>query len=145
MHVIDILRVKGRDVLFLSAEANMLDAAVLLASKRVGAVIIRDEAGKVAGILSERDVVRAVAQENVRALALPVSNYMTRQVTTCTEADSVERLMGVMTEGRFRHIPVVDGEATLCGLISIGDVVKSHVEETTREASNLREFIAAAG
>ncbi len=145
MHVIDILGAKGRDVMFLPADANILDATVLLAAKRIGAVVVKDASGGIAGILSERDVIRAIATENVRALAQPVATYMTRQVATCTEADSVEALMEMMTQGRFRHVPVVDGAGQLCGIISIGDVVKTHVEETTREASNLREFIAAAG
>lgn len=145
MQVIDILRHKGRDVVFLPADANMSDASVLLAAKRIGAVVIKDERGGVAGILSERDVVKAIATESVRALARPVSAFMTRSVATCSEGDSVEALMQMMTEGRFRHVPVIDAEGLLIGLISIGDVVKAHVEETTREASNLREYIAAAG
>jgi CBS domain-containing protein len=70
---------------------------------------------------------------------------MTQSVATCSELDTVEALMAMMTQGRFRHVPVVDEAGKLCGLISIGDVVKAHIEETTREASNLREFIAAAG
>jgi CBS domain-containing protein len=145
MQVIDILRAKGRDVTFLPADANLLDAVVLLAAKRIGAVVVKDASGGVAGILSERDVMRALATENVRALAQPIGTYMTRAVITCSEADSVEALMEMMTQGRFRHLPVVDGAGLLCGIVSIGDVVKAHDEETTREASNLREFIAAAG
>ena len=145
MQVIDILNAKGRDVMFLLADANILDAVVLLAAKRIGAVVVKDASGGIAGILSERDVMRALATENVRALALPVATYMTRAVATCSETDSVEALMGMITQGRFRHVPVVDGAGQLCGIVSIGDVVKAHVEETTREASNLREFIGAAG
>jgi CBS domain-containing protein len=144
MQVIDILRHKGRDVVSLPADANVSDATVLLAAKRIGAVVVRDELGRVAGILSERDVVKAVATESVRALARPVAAFMTRAVATCRETDSVEELMAMMTEGRFRHVPVLDDAGELVGLVSIGDVVKSHIEETTREASNLREFIVAA-
>lgn len=145
MQVIEILRQKGREVVSLSSDASLSDATRLLATKRIGAVVIRDEAGGIAGMLSERDVVRAVAAESVRALAQPVNHYMTRQVATCQEQDTVEELMAMMTQGRFRHVPVLDGQGRLCGLISIGDVVKMHIEETTREASNLREYIAAAG
>jgi CBS domain-containing protein len=144
MQVIDILRHKGRDVVFLPADANVSDATVLLAAKRIGAVVIKDERGGVAGILSERDVVKALATESVRALARPVSAFMTHAVATCSETDTVEVLMEMMTEGRFRHVPVVDGDGLLIGLISIGDVVKAHVGETTREAENLREYIVAA-
>ena len=145
MQVIDILRQKGRDVMFLTADANLSDATVLLAAKRIGAVVVKNDSGGVAGILSERDVVRALAVESVRALVQPIATYMTQSVATCTELDTVEALMEMMTQGRFRHVPVVDDSGKLCGLISIGDVVKAHIEETTREASNLREFIAAAG
>ena len=145
MQVIDILRQKGRDVVFLTADANLSDATILLAAKRIGAVVVKSATGGVAGILSERDVVRALAVERVRALVQPISTYMTQSVATCTELDTVEALMEMMTQGRFRHVPVVDDSGKLCGLISIGDVVKAHIEETTREASNLREFIAAAG
>jgi len=145
MQVIDILRQKGRDVVFLTADANLSDATILLAAKRIGAVVVKSDSGGVAGILSERDVVRALAVESVRALVQPIATYMTQSVATCTELDTVEALMEMMTQGRFRHVPVVDDSGKLCGLISIGDVVKAHIEETTREASNLREFIAAAG
>lgn len=145
MQVIDILRHKGREVTFLPLDANLSDATILLSAKRIGAVLIRDEAGGIAGILSERDVVRALAAESVRALALPVSKYMTRAVATCSEGDTVDDLMEMMTTGRFRHVPVLDNQGELCGIISIGDVVKMHVEETAREASNLRQYIAAAG
>ncbi len=145
MQVIDILNRKGRDVTSLPPDANLSDATILLAAKRIGAVVITDPAGSIGGILSERDVVRALATESVRALALPVSNYMTRTVATCLEGDSLEDLMEMMTQGRFRHVPVQNAEGRLCGIISIGDVVKTLIEETTREASNLRQYIAAAG
>jgi CBS domain-containing protein len=129
----------------LPPDANMSDATILLAAKRIGAIIIKDDTGAIAGILSERDVVRALAAESVRALALPVSKYMTRPVATCEEGDSIEVLMEMMTQGRFRHVPVVNSQGQLAGIISIGDVVKSRIEETTREATNLRQYIAAAG
>ncbi|NIK88515.1 CBS domain-containing protein [Rhizomicrobium palustre] len=129
----------------LPLDANLSDATIVFAAKRIGAVVIRDEAGGLAGILSERDVVRALAAESVRALALPVTKYMTSPVATCVEADTVDYLMEMMTQGRFRHVPVLDAQNQIAGIISIGDVVKTHVEETTREASNLRQYIAAAG
>ena len=143
MQVVEILRRKGREVVSLPAEANLLEASVLMAAKRIGAVLIAEPSGGIAGILTERDMVRALAQETVRALAQPVSAHMTRAVATCRETDSVEALMEMMTQGRFRHVPVLDEAAKLCGLISIGDVVKAHIEETAREASHLRAFIGA--
>jgi CBS domain-containing protein len=81
----------------------------------------------------------------VSALARPVAAYMTRAVATCTEADSVDDLMEMMTRGRFRHVPVVDGHDRLQGIVSIGDVVKSRIEETVREVVTLREYISASG
>jgi CBS domain-containing protein len=145
MQVIQILREKGHEVVALSSEATLSQAANLLAQRRIGALVVRDANGALAGILSERDVVRAVAEEGVSALARPVSAAMTRDVATCTELDTVEELMEMMTQGRFRHVPVLDGNKQLCGLVSIGDVVKMHIEETMREAASLRQYITAAG
>jgi CBS domain-containing protein len=145
MQVIEILREKGREIVALSSEATLSEAARLLAHKRIGALVVKDKNGALAGILSERDVVRAMAEESASALARPVSAYMTRDVASCTELDTVEELMEMMTRGRFRHIPVLDGDNRLCGLVSIGDVVKMHIEETMREAATLRQYITAAG
>jgi CBS domain-containing protein len=145
MQVIHILRQKGRDVVFLPSEASLSEAARLLAHHRIGALVVKDEGGRLAGMLSERDLVRALAAESVRALARPVSAYMTRTVATCSESDTVEAIMDMMTKGRFRHVPVLDANDQLCGLVSIGDVVKVQIEVTAREAANLREYIAAAG
>ena len=145
MQVKHILRDKGRDVIGIAADATLSEAACLLARKRIGAIIIRNNEGGLAGILSERDVVRAVATDSVACLARPVSAYMTRAVATCSEVDTVEELMEMMTHGRFRHIPVIDDCDQLMGLVSIGDIVKTRIEETIREAASLREYIAAAG
>jgi CBS domain-containing protein len=145
MQVKQILRDKGRDVITIAGDATLSEASRLLARKRIGAVVVRDGDGGLAGIISERDVVRAVATDSVSALCRPVSAYMTRAVATCTEHDTVEDLMEMMTHGRFRHVPVMDEADQLCGVISIGDVVKTRIEETVREAASLREYIAAAG
>jgi CBS domain-containing protein len=142
MLVRHILREKGRDIVTITADATLSDAARLLARKRIGAVIVYGEDGSLAGILSERDLVRAVSEESVAALARPVSAYMTRAVMTCSENDSIEDLMELMTHRRFRHVPVMESER-LVGIISIGDVVKTRIEETVREAATLREYIAA--
>src|SRR3974390_2593571 len=103
MQVKNILRTKGRDVVAIASDATLSEAARLLARKRIGAVIVRDAQGTLMGILSERDVVRAVADDSVSALVRPVSVYMTKAVATCTECDTVEELMEMMTHGRFRH------------------------------------------
>ncbi len=145
MQVKHILREKGSEVIGIAADATLSEAARLLARKRIGALIVRGPNGDLAGILSERDVVRAVAEESVGALARPVSAYMTRAVATCTEIDSVDDLMEMMTRGRFRHVPVLDAQDRLQGIVSIGDVVKSRIEETVREVVTLREYISASG
>lgn len=142
MQVRHILRQKGREVVAISSDATISEAARLLARRRIGAVVVRARDGSIAGILSERDIVRAVADDSFAALGQSVSAHMTRTLSTCSETDSVEEIMEQMTRGRFRHVPVVD-EDRLCGIISIGDVVKSRVEETVREAESLREYIAA--
>ncbi len=142
MQVKHILRDKGREVVTISADATLSEAARLLARKRIGALVVRDCDGSLAGILSERDVVRALAEASVNALAHSVSAHMTCAFETCTEADSIEDLMEIMTHRRFRHLPVVENER-LCGIVSIGDVVKTRIAETVREAETLREYIAA--
>lgn len=144
MQVKHILREKGREVVTMSSDATLSEAARLLARKHIGAVVVRDGDGMLAGILSERDIVHALSEESVQALAKPVSRYMTRTVATCSEFDSTDELMELMTEKRFRHVPVVE-EDRLVGIVSIGDVVKSRIEETVHEARTLREYIAAAG
>jgi len=145
MLVSHILGEKGREIVGIEGDVTLGEASRLLARRRIGAVIVRGPGGELIGILSERDVVRAVAEESVGALTRPVHAYMTRDVITCTEADTVDELMEMMTRKRFRHVPVVDGERQLIGIISIGDVVKSRIEETVREAATLRDYISAAG
>ena len=145
MQVSHLLREKGRDIVSIASEATLSEAARLLARRRIGALLVRDGTGELLGILSERDVVRAVAEESVSALARPVSAYMTRDVATCAPHDTVDALMEMMTQGRFRHVPVMDEHERLVGIVSIGDVVKSRIEETVREAATLREYISAAG
>jgi CBS domain-containing protein len=143
MLVKHVLGEKGREVIAIAADATLSEAARLLARKRIGAIVVRDASGALAGILSERDVVRAVADESVSALVRPVSAYMTRAVATCSELDSIQDLMEMMTIGRFRHVPVVDADV-ITGIISIGDVVKTRIAETVQEATSLREYITAA-
>ena len=144
MLVRHILQDKGRVIIAIAHGATMGEAARLLAEKRIGAVIVTRESDGLAGILSERDVVRAVAADGPLALERMVSVYMTRDVATCGEADTVQDLMEMMTRGRFRHVPVVDCDQALCGLISIGDVVKTRIAETQNEANSLRDYISAA-
>jgi CBS domain-containing protein len=143
MQVRQILQDKGRDIVAISETATLADAARTLARHRIGAVIIQGGGGTLAGILSERDVVRAIADDGPLALNRGVAAYMTKSVVTCVDGDTVDGLMEVMTTGRFRHVPVLDEHQKLAGLVSIGDVVKSCIAETVREANSLRDYISA--
>ncbi len=143
MQVRHILQEKGRNVIAIAPSATMRDAAQLLSDKRVGAVIVKGASGALSGILSERDLVRAMAAKGAGMLEQEVAVYMTKSVATCGESDTVEELMEMMTRGRFRHVPVMDENSSVCGLISIGDVVKTRIAETVNEANSLREYISA--
>ena len=138
-----ILDDKGRDVFTTRPHYTLKDVIELLAAKGVGAAVVSDAAQSVLGILSERDVVRVIARHGAAALNDPVSRYMTPKVVTVTRDDTIEHVMQTMTEGRFRHVPVVDG-ARLIGIVSIGDVVKRHVNTLDSERQALREYIATA-
>jgi CBS domain-containing protein len=143
MNVEHILAAKGRDVLTIEPDRTLADAARALTERKIGAVVIADEGRAVLGILSERDIVRAVAREGAAALGHPVSRYMTAKVVTCTGHSSINELMEVMTERKFRHVPIVEN-GRLSGIISIGDVVKHRVAEIEAEHQALREYIATA-
>jgi CBS domain-containing protein len=143
MTVKAILSRKGSDVVTIAPTANLSEAVTLLAEKRIGAVIVTGADNRVAGILSERDIVRALGERGADALGDNIAAVMTRKVTTCVEADTVADIMERMTTGKFRHVPVVE-QGRLTGVISIGDVVKFRVEEIERESEALREYIATA-
>ena len=142
MLVKQILHEKGRDVVTVSGDATLSEAARLLAQLRIGAVVVRDGRDGVAGILSERDIICALAEQSVNALAQSVAQHMTRKVTTCRETDAIDDLMELMTRKRFRHVPVMEN-GKLAGIVSIGDIVKSRIAETVDEAESLRGYIAA--
>src|SRR5437763_11853120 len=128
MTVKAILSRKGGDVVTIAPTASLSAAVKLLAERRIGAIVITGPEDRVAGILSERDIVRMLAERGPAALDDNVAAVMTRKVTTCTEADTVAFIMERMTEGKFRHLPVVE-QGKLVGVISIGDVVKFRVGE----------------
>ena len=144
MQVRHILQGKGRDVVAISASATIAEAARLLTDRRIGALLVKDGSGALGGIISERDLVQAIAQAGAAALTHSVADHMTPEPETCVESDTVESLMEAMTHGRFRHVPVLDDQDRLCGMISIGDVVKTRIAETVSEAAALRDYISAA-
>jgi CBS domain-containing protein len=141
MNVARILKDKGRNVATVTPETLLRKAVEKLASERVGALVVCDQDKRVAGIISERDVVRMLAANGPDVMTQPVSLYMTKDVRTCTERDTVEWLMGEMTAQRFRHLPVVEG-GKLIGIVSIGDVVKQRIAVAELEAASMREYIA---
>jgi CBS domain-containing protein len=120
----------------------LAEAAQLLSRERIGALIVRNKAGEMIGIISERDIVRVVARDGGAATTLPLSQVMTRDVVCCRLEDSVAEVMSVMTQRRFRHLPVKQA-GKLVGMVSIGDVVKQRVEEAEGEAASLRSYIAS--
>jgi len=140
MIVKNILAGRRGNVITIEPTADLTAAIKLLAERRIGAVVILGADHRIVGILSERDIVRALAEHGPTALNERVSQIMTRDVKTCSEDDTIEGLMGRMTAGRFRHMPVVEQDR-LIGIVSIGDVVKNRVEEIEHEAEALREYI----
>jgi CBS domain-containing protein len=143
MTVKAILSRKGRDVVTIAPTATLSAAVKLLAERRIGAIVVTGPEDRVAGILSERDIVRMLGERGPAALDDNVGAVMTRKVATCTETDTIASLMERMTEGKFRHLPVVD-QGKLIGVVSIGDVVKWRVGEIEGESNALREYIATA-
>jgi CBS domain-containing protein len=123
-------------------ETTLIEAARKLAAKRIGAVVVTNSDGSVAGIVSERDIIRALATDGAESLDWPVMEIMTRNVLTCQETDTIDRLMSMMTTRRFRHLPVVQ-DGSLAGIVSIGDVVKHHIAEVELEATAMRDYISA--
>jgi CBS domain-containing protein len=142
MTVAQIINQKGRSVVTAPPEASLAEVAATLAEKRIGAVLIV-EGDAIRGIVSERDIVRAMAKFGSEALRKLAGDCMTTKVITCRPEDTIHDVMQKMTSGRFRHLPVVD-QGRLVGIVSIGDVVKVRLEEVEREAEQIREYIATA-
>jgi CBS domain-containing protein len=143
MTVSIILAGKGRDVVTIEPNASLAEAVGLLAEKRIGAVLILGADRRIVGILSERDIVRAIAERGRDALDGPVSAAMTRKVSTCLERETISSIMERMTMGKFRHMPVVE-QGRLVGIVSIGDVVKHRLNEVERDSAALRDYILTA-
>lgn len=143
MTVRAILSEKGYDVVTLRPEVSVRDAVATLNKHRIGAVVVTDDRSLIKGIISERDVVRALAEDGAKCLDRQVSALMTANVKVCSESHTVNDVMEIMTRGRFRHLPV-ERDGKLIGVISIGDVVKRRIEEVQRETEAIRSYIASA-
>lgn len=143
MTVNTVLTTKGRDVVTIGPTATLEQAIAVLAKHRIGALVVLGADQRVIGILSERDVVRAISERGADALKEPLAQTMTRDVVTCSETETVGAIMERMTRGRFRHVPVLDQDR-LIGIISIGDVVKRRLNEMESESEALRDYIQTA-
>lgn len=143
MNVAHVLGNKGHQVVSVQPHRTLAETTRMLAEKRIGAVVVMGAAEELLGILSERDIVRALGTDGATALDLPVSKIMTAKVVTCRSQTSVDELMEIMTAGRFRHVPVVE-DGRVIGIVSIGDVVKHRVAEIEAESKMMRDYIAMA-
>ena len=142
MRVSNLLATKGREVATILQQRSVVDAVAMLKERGIGALVVVGNGAPLVGILSERDVVRAVADSGAAALDLKVADLMSTTITTCDESTSVDDLMGLMTRQHIRHVPVVNG-VELVGLVSIGDVVKARFDELEHEKQDLLDYVSA--
>jgi CBS domain-containing protein len=140
MFLSQILQNKGFQVHSVAESATLKEAAELLDARRVGAMVIQSESGGVIGVISERDIVRAVARGGAGALKASVAEHMTRQVVTARPNETVDEAMDRMTDRRVRHLPVIEGKR-MVGIVSIGDLVKSRLAEAAAEVDAIRSYI----
>jgi CBS domain-containing protein len=140
VRISDVLKNKGSGVLTVAPDMTVSDLLAVLATRNIGAMVVVDPDGPV-GIVSERDVVRKLHEFGVDLLGRPVSDIMTAHMITCTPADSVDSLSALMTTNRVRHVPVIE-DGRLAGIVSIGDVVKTRMEELQVQQEHLEAYIA---
>lgn len=145
MDIEAILAVKGHAVSTVRPEVTVSEAMLRMRDERIGAVVISDDGSRIQGIISDRGILHAIADHGVEVLSRPIEGVMAREVFTCTPRDRVGSIMRLMTDRRIRHIPVVDADGRLHGLISIGDVVKHRIDEVQREAEAMRDYISGVG
>lgn len=139
-----ILKGKGRDIVSVAPDDQIVSVARTLTERRIGAALVRDAAGRMLGIISERDIVRGMAQQGQGTTQLPAKQLMTSELVTVTPQMSVTEAMGLMTRRRIRHLPVLEGDQ-LVGMVSIGDLVKARIEEAEHEAAELKAYVVSAG
>ncbi len=142
MSVAEILASKGHAVVTVKPTDTLEDVSTILAKNKIGAVMVLDNNGDVCGISSERDIVRLIAENGADALEKSISQCMTKKIVSCEETATINQAMEQMTEGRFRHLPVMK-KGKLLGIISIGDVVKRKIEQVERDAEELKRYIAS--
>lgn len=138
----DLLRQKSNDIFKIKSTASIADAAIALTDKKIGALLVEDDSGKIAGIISERDIVGGMGPHGADLHDVPVSELMTTKLIKCAPNDTVLEAMALMTDRRIRHLPVFDGD-DLVGLISVGDLVKCRISEVQAEAEAMRQYISS--
>ncbi len=141
MNVASILKGKGSDIITATEQDDIAAISKLLGHHKIGAILIVDGDQHVKGVISERDIVRGLSESGDTCLRMGVSKLMTSNVITCAPSDTIDEVMSLMTERRIRHLPVMEGDR-LVGFISIGDVVKTRMDEVEREAAAMRDYIA---
>ena len=142
MNVQTILAHKGSEVATIAQTASLDEAVGVLGQKRIGALVVSGDGRAINGIISERDIVQRVATQGMAALSGTVGSAMTTDIVTCSASDGLDRLMELMTDRRIRHLPVVDERGQLCGIVSIGDVVKARLAELELENRALADYIS---
>jgi CBS domain-containing protein len=143
MHVKNILSVKGSNVVSIEPTATLETAVRTLAQHKIGALLVLGPDRRIIGILSERDIVRVLAEQGASALTQPLAQVMTRKVFTCSPSETIAVIMEWMTAGKFRHVPVIEQDQVV-GVVSIGDVVKYRLQEMEHESAALRDYIQTA-
>jgi CBS domain-containing protein len=142
MDIESILAGKGREVRTIRPEATIAEAVRRMRDEAIGALVVSDDGTQIRGIISDRGIMHAIADHGVAVMNERIGSVMTKEVFTCLSDDRVSAIMAAMTERRIRHIPVVDRHGRLCGIVSIGDVVKHRLDEIQREADAMREYIS---
>lgn len=142
MNIEAILAVKGREVKTVRPGTTVAEVARRMRQERIGAFVVSEDDKRILGIISDRGIMHAITDQGVSVMEQPIETIMAREVVTCRPNEPVGAIMGLMTERRIRHIPVVDGDGQMCGIISIGDVVKHRLDEVQREAEAMREYIS---
>ena len=144
MIIASILKSKGSEVWTIAPDATVIETLHRMRRERIGAVVVSEDQIRIAGIISDRGIMDAMADRGVEVLGERIDSVMTRKVYTCSRDDRVSAIMALMTNRRIRHIPVVEHDGRLCGLVSIGDVVKHQLDEIQREAATMREYISGS-
>ena len=144
MIIASILKSKGSEVRTIAPDATVVETLHRMRRERIGAVVVSEDQTRIAGIISDRGIMDAIADRGVEVLGERVDSVMTRKVYTCSRDDRVSAIMALMTNRRIRHVPVVEHDGRLCGIVSIGDVVKHQLDEIQREAATMREYISGS-